>query len=119
MSYPKLLASLARTPRGGGDNFRTVLGTLMRQAFNDGRVPSKIKITADLRGVGWGGRRQDVARAYDFQMQALRLSTPRESQNYPLNSFVALPPRAWRKTVRMAQHAWVSYVVLTIVSRSS
>ena len=35
MSYPALLSSLRSTPHGDDDDYRTILGTLLRQMFND------------------------------------------------------------------------------------
>jgi len=98
VAYGPLLRSLLSTPKDVGDSWRLVLGTLLRQAFNEGPLPSKSRITSDLRSVGWGGRRQNIARAYDVVANSFQLAPYRESQNRTdLVNFNARPPKTWQK----------------------
>ena len=98
MAYGPLLRSLLSTPKDVGDSWRLVLGTLMRQAFNEGPLPSKSKLVSDLKSVGWGGRRQDIAHAYDIVENSFQLAPYRESQNRTdLVNFNARPPKGWQK----------------------
>src|ERR1035437_6905311 len=100
MSYSALLASLASTPKGD-DDWHTIFGTLMRQAYNGGRLPSKRRVAVDLRSVGWGGRDPDIRRAYDVMTEVFTLPPSRDSQaRGDLNSFNAKPPAGWQKTER-------------------
>jgi len=113
VSYGPLLRSLAATPKGDGDNYATVAGTLLRQAFNEGRLPSQRRFIADLRSVGWGGRDAAIGRVYNIMVQALALSTRRDSQNLTnLDSFNKPPPRNWRKEERATANQWINHAVI-------
>jgi hypothetical protein len=92
-----------------------VFGTLLRQAYNEGPLPSKTKITADLRSVGWGGRRQDIAHAYNAMVLALSLTADKAVSNTDLNSFNKPPPASWRKTGRSNQPRTLNYAVIILV----
>ena len=120
MSYAPLLRSLANTPKGD-DDWRTILGTLLRQAFNEGRLPSKRRVAADLRSVGWGGRDQEIRRAYDVMTQVFTISVARDSQRRTdLNSFNTQPSQSWRKTERGNANRFISHAtVITIPEGSS
>lgn len=111
MSYAPLLRSLASTPKDTGDSWRLVFGTLLRQAYNEGPLPSKTKITADLRSVGWGGRRQDIAHAYNAMVLALSLTADKARSNIDLNSFTKPPPKTWWLTGHSDQPKTLNYAV--------
>ena len=118
MSYGPLLRSLANTPKGDGDNYRTVAGTLLRQAFNEGAVPSQRRFIADLRSVGWGGRNANIAQVYNLMLEILNLSVSRESQhNTNLNTFNRPPPTNWRKTERARVDQYINHAVIIFTIR--
>lgn len=114
MSYGPLLRSLLNTPKDTA-SWRLVLGTLMRQAYNAGPLPSKQRLYRDLQSVGWGGRRQDIARAYDIVENSFQLSTQRDSQNRTdLDNFNARPPKSWQKveSARGPAARFLAYAVI-------
>jgi len=116
VSYPALLSSLNRTVKGDQDDWRTVMGTLVRQSFNgSGKLVSANQLVRDLRSVGWGGRRQEVLRAYKVMLQVLKMSVLRTSQERAdLDSFNRPPPAGWKKAERSNTDRWVSHAVVVV-----